>query len=110
MVCNFLGDEWFVDDLKRPITKSRAPWYVKGQVAGFVKTFDRITYTTIRVSLFFYLTSLTLCVCTDAKTFAFVLVATPLLQYSVILKNTGSFIHILDTLVCSTFDAVKATR
>ena len=51
MACNFLGDEWFVDDLKRPITKSRAPWYVKGQVAGFVKTFDRITYTTIRVSI-----------------------------------------------------------
>ena len=50
MACNFLGDEWFVDDLKRPITKSRAPWYVEGQVAGFVKTFDRITYTTIRVS------------------------------------------------------------
>jgi len=50
MVCNFLGDEWFVDDLNRPITKSRAPWYVKGQVAGFVKTFDRITFTTIRVS------------------------------------------------------------
>ena len=50
LVCNFLGDEWFVDDLRRLITKSRAPWYVQGQVAGFVKTFDRITFTTIRVS------------------------------------------------------------
>ena len=50
MACNFLGDEWFVDDLKQPLTHARAPWYVKGQVAGFVKAFKGITYTTIRVS------------------------------------------------------------
>ena len=50
MQCNFLGGEWFVDDLKRPIKQERAPWYIEGQVAGFAKTFDRITYTTIRVS------------------------------------------------------------
>ena len=50
MACNFLGDEWFVDDLNLPIKHPRVPWYVKGQVAGFVKTFDRLTFTTIRVS------------------------------------------------------------
>lgn len=66
MACNFLGDEWFVDDLKQPIKHPRTPWYVKGQVAGFVKAFDKITYTTIRVRLLYKLmrifSNLTTCV------------------------------------------------
>ncbi|CAK8684916.1 unnamed protein product [Clavelina lepadiformis] len=48
MACNFLGDEWFVDDLGLKSTRSHVPWYVDGQVAGFVKVFDKLTYTTIR--------------------------------------------------------------
>ena len=50
MACNFLGDEWFVDSLKRPIIRSRSPWFVEGQVAGYAKEFDKIRFTTIRVS------------------------------------------------------------
>ena len=58
MACNFLGDEWFVDRLQASLleTRSRAPWYVGGQDAGFAKSYKSIdssatlTYTTIRVS------------------------------------------------------------
>uniref|UniRef100_H2ZR86 Lysosomal protective protein n=1 Tax=Ciona savignyi TaxID=51511 RepID=H2ZR86_CIOSA len=48
MACNFLGDEWFVDGLKLKSTLSRRPWYVQGQVAGFVHQYGQLTYTTIR--------------------------------------------------------------
>ena len=53
MAVNFLGDQWFVEDLKRPVKKTSGPWYVNGQVAGFATIYDRITFTTIRVSNFF---------------------------------------------------------
>jgi len=55
MACNFMGDEWFVDKLSSiKQTRSRAPWLVQGQVAGFAKTYRSIkssstlVYTTIR--------------------------------------------------------------
>ncbi|KAH3774566.1 hypothetical protein DPMN_175948 [Dreissena polymorpha] len=53
MACNFLGDEWFVEDLGLPVVKQRGPWYVKDasgqrQVAGFTKQFKQLTLTTIR--------------------------------------------------------------
>lgn len=51
MACNFLGDEWFVESLKQPVTQPRKPWYLEGQVAGFAKEYGRITFTTIRVSV-----------------------------------------------------------
>ena len=51
MACNFLGDEWFVNDLKRNVKKPYSPWYVNGQVAGFAKTFEGITFTTIKVNV-----------------------------------------------------------
>lgn len=50
MMCNFLGDEWFVDDLGRDVISQYKPWKVNGQVAGFVKHYDGITYTTVKGS------------------------------------------------------------
>lgn len=50
MACNFLGGEWFVDQLNLELKRARAPWYTnKGQVAGYDMVFDKdFTYTTIR--------------------------------------------------------------
>jgi len=57
MACNFLGDEWFVDMYMTSYMdayRSRQPWYVEGQVAGFHKiltqpqTKSSLHYTTIR--------------------------------------------------------------
>lgn len=50
MMCNFFGDEWFVDDLKRKVIADYSPWHVNGQVAGFVKHFEGITYMTVKGS------------------------------------------------------------
>lgn len=50
MMCNFFGDEWFVDDLNRRVIDDYKPWHLKDQVAGFVKHFDRITYMTVKGS------------------------------------------------------------
>ncbi|KAL5006080.1 hypothetical protein ScPMuIL_017238 [Solemya velum] len=55
MACNFLGDEWFVDDLNIPVIAARKAWYYLDdmktkQVAGFVKQFKDITFVTVRGS------------------------------------------------------------
>lgn len=50
MMCNFLGDEWFVDDLNAKVVSDYKPWFVNEQVAGFVKEFKGITYMTVRGS------------------------------------------------------------
>lgn len=49
-VCNFLGDEWFVDNLGLKLSRDYQLWKVSGQVAGFYKTFEGLTYATIRGS------------------------------------------------------------
>nr|CAB3234490.1 lysosomal protective protein-like [Phallusia mammillata] len=48
MVCNFLGDQWFANSLKQTPKRSHAPWYVGGQVAGFARVWNKISFTTIR--------------------------------------------------------------
>jgi len=53
MACNFLGDEWFVDDLGRKLVVERRPWLVKdkdgyNQIAGYVKQFERISFLTVK--------------------------------------------------------------
>lgn len=48
LVCNALGDEWFVDDLGRKVIVDYSPWKVDKQIAGFVKHYDGITYATVR--------------------------------------------------------------
>lgn len=49
-VCNFLGDEWFVDELGRKTIKELSTWKVDKQIGGWVKHFDGITFATIRGS------------------------------------------------------------
>ena len=51
MACNFLGGEWFVDQLGLTLKRARAPWLTStGQVAGYDMVFEEdLTYTTIRV-------------------------------------------------------------
>merc|ERR1712212_1055159 len=53
MACNFLGDEWFVDDLGRKLIVERRSWLVKDkdgyeQIAGYVKQFERISFLTVK--------------------------------------------------------------
>lgn len=50
LMCNFFGDEWFVDDLKRDVKKEYTQWYTNKQVSGFIKKFDGITYMTVKGS------------------------------------------------------------
>lgn len=50
MMCNFFGDEWFVDDLGRKVIADYSPWHVDNQVAGFVKHYEGITYMTVKGS------------------------------------------------------------
>lgn len=50
MACNFLGDEWAVDSLKLPSKADRRGWKLDGQVAGFVKEYKGLTYTTVKGS------------------------------------------------------------
>ena len=59
LACNFLGDEWFVDDFTNSFglkeTKGYREWYVNAtesynsqQVAGWVIDYDRISFVTVR--------------------------------------------------------------
>jgi len=49
MACNFLGDEWAVNDLNRTETAARRTWIdINGQVAGFVEAYDQITFLTVK--------------------------------------------------------------
>lgn len=50
MVCNFLGDEWFVDDLGRKVIADYHTWKVGKQIGGYVKHYDGITFATVRGS------------------------------------------------------------
>uniref|UniRef100_A0A646QCJ4 Carboxypeptidase n=1 Tax=Hemiscolopendra marginata TaxID=943146 RepID=A0A646QCJ4_9MYRI len=48
MMCNFLGDEWFVDSLGRKVISNYTYWKIDNQVGGFVKQFDSLDFLTIR--------------------------------------------------------------
>ena len=48
LVCNSLGNEWFVDALGRKVIVDYAPWKVDKQVAGWVKHYDGISFATVR--------------------------------------------------------------
>lgn len=50
LMCNFFGDEWFVDDLNRELVKDYQPWHTNNQVSGFSKHYDRITFVTVKGS------------------------------------------------------------
>lgn len=57
LVCNFLGNEMFVDNLGYDVTTSRRKWTVKSkngeeQLAGYYKEYDNILFATFKVRYF----------------------------------------------------------
>ena len=45
--CNFVGQEWFVESLGRPVVKERRKWFEGKQIAGYVKDFEGVTVATV---------------------------------------------------------------
>ncbi|KAI1286072.1 Lysosomal protective protein [Halotydeus destructor] len=50
MACNFLGDEWFVDNLGLKLVDDYRKWHYNNQVAGFVKHYQHLIYVTVKGS------------------------------------------------------------
>lgn len=48
IVCNFLGGQWFVEDLGVKATTKYQTWHHKHQVAGFYQEFGNITFLTVK--------------------------------------------------------------
>ncbi|XP_029945667.1 lysosomal protective protein [Salarias fasciatus] len=48
MACNFLGDQWFVEDLGMEETTKYQTWLHDKQVAGFYQQFGNITFMTVK--------------------------------------------------------------
>uniref|UniRef100_A0A2I4CUG1 Carboxypeptidase n=1 Tax=Austrofundulus limnaeus TaxID=52670 RepID=A0A2I4CUG1_AUSLI len=48
MACNFLGDQWFVEDLGLKETSKYQIWIDNDQVAGFYQQFGNITFLTVK--------------------------------------------------------------
>ena len=48
LVCSFLGDQWFTDSLGFKEIKPFASWVHEQQVAGRIRYFDKLVFTTIR--------------------------------------------------------------
>jgi cathepsin A (carboxypeptidase C) len=48
LVCDFLGDQQFVDGLGLTLKQKYKPWTYNGVTAGFVKRFDGLTFMTVR--------------------------------------------------------------
>ena len=45
---NFMGGEWFVDDLGFQVTEERREWLVNHQVAGWIKQLGNLTFATVK--------------------------------------------------------------
>lgn len=48
MACNFLGDQWFVEELGIQASTKYQTWLHNDQVAGFYQIFGNITYLTVK--------------------------------------------------------------
>ena len=48
MACNFLGDQWFVDDLGLTLVSDYKEWHLQNQAAGYVKHFENLAYATVK--------------------------------------------------------------
>ncbi|XP_035507742.1 lysosomal protective protein [Morone saxatilis] len=48
MACNFLGDQWFVEDLGLEATTKYQTWIHDDQIAGFYQQFGNITFLTVK--------------------------------------------------------------
>uniref|UniRef100_A0A671MA78 Carboxypeptidase n=1 Tax=Sinocyclocheilus anshuiensis TaxID=1608454 RepID=A0A671MA78_9TELE len=49
MACNFLGDQWFVEQLGHKASTQYQPWIYEKQIAGFYQQFGTITFLTVKV-------------------------------------------------------------
>lgn len=49
-VCNFIGDEEFVDSFGYKLLDPYQAWSVDGRVGGWVKRYEGITFTTVRAA------------------------------------------------------------
>lgn len=47
MACNYLGDQWFTNDLGFPVVTSRRAWTYDTFTTGFVKQFANLQYVTV---------------------------------------------------------------
>ncbi len=50
IMCNFLGDQKFVEELGQPVLSDRRAWIYNNQVAGFVKEYEHVTFMTVKNS------------------------------------------------------------
>ncbi|KAJ8336620.1 hypothetical protein SKAU_G00378400 [Synaphobranchus kaupii] len=48
MACNFIGDQWFVEQLGQKETTSYQHWLYDKQIAGFYQQFGNITFLTVK--------------------------------------------------------------
>uniref|UniRef100_A0A8C1G8K7 Si:ch211-122f10.4 n=1 Tax=Cyprinus carpio TaxID=7962 RepID=A0A8C1G8K7_CYPCA len=48
MACNFLGDQWFVEQLGQKASTQYQPWIFDKQIAGFYQQFGNITFLTVK--------------------------------------------------------------
>lgn len=47
MACNYLGDQWFTNNLLLPIVSERRPWTFDGYTVGHVKEYTNLNYVTV---------------------------------------------------------------
>ncbi|XP_038663062.1 lysosomal protective protein-like [Scyliorhinus canicula] len=48
MVCNFLGENWFVQSLNQKKTMDYQPWIYNNQIAGFHERYGNLTFLTVK--------------------------------------------------------------
>ena len=48
IVCDFLGDQQFVDELRYKLVEKYKKWTIGGRTAGFVKRYEGISFMTVR--------------------------------------------------------------
>ena len=50
MACNFMGAQWFIESLARPVISDYVAWINNGNIAGFVKEYENLKFVTIKGS------------------------------------------------------------
>ncbi|KAB7495457.1 Pheromone-processing carboxypeptidase KEX1 [Armadillidium nasatum] len=50
MACNFLGNQWDIEELEFEDLGPSYQWHVNGQIAGFVKRYELLDFVTVRGS------------------------------------------------------------
>ncbi|CAL4109682.1 unnamed protein product [Meganyctiphanes norvegica] len=50
MMCNFLGNQWFLEDLGFTEVEKHREWYYDGQVAGFVKRWENLDFVKVKAA------------------------------------------------------------